>query len=832
MLAIKDATPFIGNAPATLGSAEHVLKATAIVARDKLAAAAGDIDRGMYPRDVMRELGAAGALGAHLRRNGARFDLAIAAMEEVGVTCGSTAFMVWCHDVCGLYLEESGNPALDGEMLDAHAAGRSFGGTALSNPMKAFAGIEPMVLRAQRVAGGYEVCGTLPWVSHIGRGQYCGAIAGVVGDGGMSTGEIMFILDCDAPGVELRPCPHFSGMEGTSTWGLRLERLHVGEDHIVADPAQAFVGRIRAAFILLQCGMGLGVVRAGLDAMAAVEASLGHVNQFLHDRPDQIAAEFAELRARIMRLAQTPFEDAKDFLIDVLDTRAETGELALRAAQSALLHQGARGYLMSARPQRLGARVALRGHRDARHQAPALGDGPAFARHLPGRAPVSAVVEPTDSLGPWMQYLCRACGLVYDEKKGDPDGGLPPGTRFGDIPDDWECPICGVTKTDFEPYVPRARSATTPVAPVVPSRAPGIVVVGGGTAGWSVAEAIRRLDERVPITLITTCRGDVYNKPEISVALSRGLSPDRMRRDLGASRAGALGVRLVPMTGAVGLSVAARRLRTTRGPLSYTSLVLALGARPALPACLPPELCWRINDLEAWAGLHGHLVEGSKRVAVVGAGMVGCEVAEDLARAGHRVTLVERAPLPLSALLPSRASERLLAGLTHVGVEVLCDSGVHAVRQTADGAKRVDFLDGSAIEVDLVLAATGLATDRRLVAAAGLAFDNGIAVDPATLRTSAPNIYALGDCASIGGTACRFIEPIARQADVIAHAVLGRDHFGYSHEPPTIRLKNRSTPIVLKGAPGPGEWRVIEDNPERLVMEQWRDGELAVRLAA
>ena len=51
-------------------------------------------------------------------------------------------------------------------------------------------------------------------------------------------------------------------------------------------------------------------------------------------------------------------------------------------------------------------------------------------------------------------YICRACGLIYDEDKGDPDSGIAPGTRFEDIPEDWECPLCGVTKADFEPFEP------------------------------------------------------------------------------------------------------------------------------------------------------------------------------------------------------------------------------------------------------------------------------------------------------------------------------------------------------------------------------------------
>lgn len=329
---------------------EAILAGVESIADGPLAAAAAAIDGGTYPLNLMGQLAGEGALGVHLDRHGARFATAIAAMQTASRACGATGFLMWCHDVCGLYLEQSGNPALTGAVLDDHVAGRSFGGTALSNPMKAYAGIEPILLRATPVAGGYRVSGMLPWVSHIGKGQYCGAIAGVVGAGETITHEIMFLLRCDR--AELRPCPHFSGMEGTSTWGLRLDGYFVGQDDLIADPARPFIGRIRAAFILLQCGMGLGVSEGSIQAMQAVEETLGHVNQFLDDRPDAIAGELAELRSRVMRLAETPYDGATDYLIDVLDARAQTSELALRATQSSLLHQGARGYLMSSAPQR------------------------------------------------------------------------------------------------------------------------------------------------------------------------------------------------------------------------------------------------------------------------------------------------------------------------------------------------------------------------------------------------------------------------------------------------------------------------------------------------
>jgi alkylation response protein AidB-like acyl-CoA dehydrogenase len=321
------------------------------ISRHQLAKLANLIDHdGYYPLDVMGALGASGALSIHLNRYGGRFDLALAAMNEVTRSCGSTGFLMWCHDVCGLYMEQSGNPALLAR-LDAHAQGKTFGGTALSNPMKTFAGIESMVFRARKVPGGYRISGTLPWVSHIAKGQYCGAIAKVEKTDGTTSHEIMFLLDLDDT-VDLGACPEFSGMEGTSTWRVQLQDYFVDEDNLIADPAKPFIAKIRSAFVLLQAGMATGLVDGSIDSIREVEPVLGHVNHFLHDRQDQLQAELDELNSRVARLALTPYDDSKDFFIEVLDARAQGAELALRATQSALLHQGARGYLKSAAPQR------------------------------------------------------------------------------------------------------------------------------------------------------------------------------------------------------------------------------------------------------------------------------------------------------------------------------------------------------------------------------------------------------------------------------------------------------------------------------------------------
>ena len=332
-----------------------LIAAVRALADGPLAELADDIDRrGIYPKSILQRLGELGALKAHMAEGerAGDYGLAIQAMAEVSRVCGATGFMVWCHEVCGVYMEQSGNPALMGERLLRHGRGDALGATGMSNPMKTFAGIETLLLHARRVEGGFLVSGTLPWVSNLGPEHYYGAVADLEGAAGAPGGEVMFIVHCGGPGVELRTCPSFSAMEGTNTWGVRLADYFVTAKDVIADPVRPFIGRIRAAFILLQTGMGLGVAQGAIDSMWKVERQLGHVNEFLEDRPADLQAELDALTARIMALACTPFGMEREFLIDVLDARAHASELALRAAQSALLHQGARGYLMSSDVQR------------------------------------------------------------------------------------------------------------------------------------------------------------------------------------------------------------------------------------------------------------------------------------------------------------------------------------------------------------------------------------------------------------------------------------------------------------------------------------------------
>lgn len=438
------------------------------------------------------------------------------------------------------------------------------------------------------------------------------------------------------------------------------------------------------------------------------------------------------------------------------------------------------------------------------------------AQALPGSssattAVAAAVQQALDAGGqpPFQSYICDACGYIYHEADGDPDGGLPPGTRYADIPEDWSCTLCGVSKADFSPYTPPSLEAlraaiagNSGAAPAVATRggSAGVLIVGAGRAGWQMAEALRALDAALPITLVSNCAGDLYDKPMLSVAMARGLAPDTLARESGATAAARLGVRLLAHTQAVRICPDTRTLRTTRGALRYDRLVLAHGAQANLPAALPAALCWRINHLAAYQRLRAALGrmehEGPKDVLIVGAGLIGSELANDLALGGHRVTLLDPMAAPLARWPAEQAGAPLLNAWQDLAIRFVGGVQVAQLEQI-HGRYRLTTTDGQRFAADQVIAATGLQTPSRLAQSAGLAWHNGIAVDVATLRTSDERIHAMGDCIAIDGQPSRFIEPIARQARAIAAHLCGAAPAPYAARAAVVRVKTTSRPLTL-----------------------------------
>jgi alkylation response protein AidB-like acyl-CoA dehydrogenase len=312
-----------------------------------LAPAAQDIDhKGIYPADFLRSLGEAGAfsphLVAHTRAPAPDLGLAIRAMAEIGASCMSTAFCMWCQDACAWYLENTANAGLRDRLQPGIAGGALMGGTGLSNPVKALSGIERFKLKAQRAEGGYVVSGVLPWVSNLGDGHWFGTVFEEAAD---PAHKLMAMVRCGQPGVDIRQNARFIALEGTGTYSVLFRKAFIADEMLLADPLGDMVKRIKPGFILLQTGMGLGVVQAAIELMHEANRTLGATNRYLPKQVEQFEAERAGLLDTLMTLAATPLDGATEYVRGVLSARLRCSELALEAAQAALLHTGARGYI-------------------------------------------------------------------------------------------------------------------------------------------------------------------------------------------------------------------------------------------------------------------------------------------------------------------------------------------------------------------------------------------------------------------------------------------------------------------------------------------------------
>ena len=381
----------------------------------------------------------------------------------------------------------------------------------------------------------------------------------------------------------------------------------------------------------------------------------------------------------------------------------------------------------------------------------------------------------------------------------------------------------------------------------------GIVIIGAGLAGWHVIDAIRVKDKDIPITLITADSGDRYHKPMLTMAISQNKRASDLVRATGVDAAKAAQVTLLANTHVTDIDATAQQLQlisalrsdpvyTNYATINYDKLVLAMGAHPIFPKSLPEDLVWHINHIERFGQLQEKLATGSQHIAIVGAGMVGTEIAEDLLKAGHKVTLIDLNDAPLSQMLPAKATARIAEAVKSQGINFLGGYQVSGITRISDGnnddnndgklqvsyesvASSVENAEAQQFEpliVDHVIASTGLTVDGTLPTAAGVEFNRrtGIEVDAPTLRTTTANIYAIGDCMSINGVACRYVAPLRAQAATIADDVLGLEHSGYEHKPPMIRLKNKAISVMVTGVPqANGNWQVSSESDDELIMD-------------
>ncbi|TSA18624.1 MAG: FAD-dependent oxidoreductase, partial [Betaproteobacteria bacterium] len=299
-----------------------------------------------------------------------------------------------------------------------------------------------------------------------------------------------------------------------------------------------------------------------------------------------------------------------------------------------------------------------------------------------------------------------------------------------------------------------------------------VVIIGSGLAGYTLARELRKLDGVMPLVILSRDEASFYSKPMLSNALAAGKSAAQIASASAMQMAVQLGAQVLANTEVDAIDTAGRTVYAGGSAIRYSKLVLAVGADPiALPiAGDAAREVLRVNDLAAYARFRA-AIEGKKTVALLGAGLIGCEFANDLAAAGYDVRVIDPAPRPLARLLPEAAAERLQLGLAAIGVVWHLGMTAREVSRTGAGL-RVDLSDGTAVEADVVLSAVGLKPCTQLAQCAGLEINRGIVTDR-MLQTSAVNVYALGDCAEIDGQTLPFVLPIMQSARALAKTLTG-----------------------------------------------------------
>ncbi|WP_312628655.1 NADH:flavorubredoxin reductase NorW [Scandinavium sp.] len=323
----------------------------------------------------------------------------------------------------------------------------------------------------------------------------------------------------------------------------------------------------------------------------------------------------------------------------------------------------------------------------------------------------------------------------------------------------------------------------------------GIVIVGSGFAARQLVKNIRKQNVQVPLTLIAADSMDEYNKPDLSHVISRGQQAADLTLQTAGDFAEQYNLRLFPHTRVTDIDAKSKLVYCDGHSICYDKLVLATGAQPFVPPVPGKELMVTLNSQQEYGAAQAELHD-AKRVLIVGAGLIGSELAMDCNRAGKAVSVVDNSASILSALMPPEVSSRLQHRLTEMGVHLLLKSQLQGLEKTQSGI-RVQLDRNRTIEVDAVIAAAGLRPEIALAQRAGVAVNRGIVVD-GTLQTSDSAIYALGDCAEINGSVLPFLQPILLSALTLAKNLLGES--GNLKLPPMlVKVKTPDLPLHLAG---------------------------------
>lgn len=308
----------------------------------------------------------------------------------------------------------------------------------------------------------------------------------------------------------------------------------------------------------------------------------------------------------------------------------------------------------------------------------------------------------------------------------------------------------------------------------------GTIIIGAGQAGASAAAKLRNLGYDDDITLIGAESAPPYQRPPLSKKYMLGeMDLERLYlRPIDYYESNNITLRLGTKVDAI--DTATKSITIQDETLSYDNLILTTGSWPRrLPAKIGGDLrgVYYMRDLADADAMADEFQEG-RRALIIGGGYIGLEAAAVAAKKGVKVTLVEMADRILQRVAAPQTSDFFRAAHAAQGVDIREGVGLDHLIDHNGRVGAAKLSDGSEIEIDFAIVGVGIIPASELAEAAGITLDNGIMVDEFG-RTSAPNVYAAGDCASLPFRGDRIrlesVQNAIDQAENVAANIMGQN---------------------------------------------------------
>ncbi|QIO09576.1 NAD(P)/FAD-dependent oxidoreductase [Acinetobacter lanii] len=333
-----------------------------------------------------------------------------------------------------------------------------------------------------------------------------------------------------------------------------------------------------------------------------------------------------------------------------------------------------------------------------------------------------------------------------------------------------------------------------------------MIIIGSGMAGYTLAREFRKLNAEQELVMICADDAVNYAKPTLSNALVGNKAPEQIGLGDAAKMSAQLNMRIETHTWVKSIDAEKHELILERdgqeSTQQYSKLILAVGANPIRLAIAgdASDAIHVVNSLIDYRAFRESLAQkANKRVVILGAGLIGCEFANDLQNTGHDVTVIDLAPQPLGRLLPNHVAEAFKQNLEETGIQFVLGTTVEKVSKHSDASYEVTLANGQHLFADVVLSAIGLQPNIAVAKEAGIQTSRGVMTNT-LLETNLADVYALGDCAEVNGTLLPYVMPLMQQARALAKTLAGQTTTVHYPAMP-VAVKTPAAPLTVLPAP-------------------------------